>query len=111
MATVRIISPSSTGDHRLRKRHAGALLAMACQTSDTSVVGAVKDDLCDWRTGRLISAMDRGFSRDKNLRLLRRSGERYIVGEKLYNGKYGSRSSHLSASAPHRKHKSQGCHP
>lgn len=56
-------------------------------TSDMSVAEEVKNDLCDWKLGRVISVMDRVFSGEENLRMLQRGGGHYIVGEKLRSGK------------------------
>jgi transposase len=55
-------------------------------TNDMSVIGEVKDDLRDWRLGRVITVVDRGFSSDENLRYLTRAGGHWIAGEKMRDG-------------------------
>jgi hypothetical protein len=55
-------------------------------TSDQSVIGAVKDDLRGWRLGRCIWVVDRGFSSEENLRYLTRGGGHWIAGERMRDG-------------------------
>jgi hypothetical protein len=55
-------------------------------TNDQSVITEVKDDLCGWRLGRVITVVDRGFSSKDNLAYLRRAGGHYIAGERMRDG-------------------------
>jgi hypothetical protein len=55
-------------------------------TNDQSVLGEVKDDLRDWKLGRVITVVDRGFSSADNLAYLRRAGGHYIAGMRLRDG-------------------------
>lgn len=55
-------------------------------TNDMSVIGEVKDDLRDWRLGRVVSVVDRGFSSEQNLKYLTRAGGHWIAGEKMRGG-------------------------
>jgi len=55
-------------------------------TGDMSVIRAVKDDLRDWRLGRVVTVVDRGFSSEENLRYLTRAGGHWIAGERMRNG-------------------------
>lgn len=56
-------------------------------TPDVSRVEQVKRDLIDWKLGRVITVVDRGFVSEENLRTLQRAGGHYIAGEKLRAGK------------------------
>ncbi len=55
-------------------------------TNDNSILPEVKDGLRGWRLGRVVTVVDRGFSSDKNLDYLRRSGGHWIAGEKMRDG-------------------------
>jgi len=55
-------------------------------TGDMSVIKEVKDDLRDWRLGRVVTVVDRGFSSEENLRYLTRAGGHWIAGERMRNG-------------------------
>ncbi|CAB4953675.1 unannotated protein [freshwater metagenome] len=55
-------------------------------TNDMSVIHEVKDDLRDWRLGRVVSVVDRGFSSEQNLQYLTRAGGHWIAGERMRNG-------------------------
>jgi len=55
-------------------------------TNDMTVIQEVKKDLIGWKLGRVITVLDRGFCSEENLRLPRRAGGHYIVGEKLRSG-------------------------
>jgi len=57
-------------------------------TTDMSVVKQVKDDLVDWKLGRVITVVDRGFASEENLKYLQRTGGHYIAGRPLrsHNG-------------------------
>ena len=55
-------------------------------TNDNSVIPQVKDDLCGWRLGRVVTVVDRGFSSDENLAYLRRAGGHFIAGERMRDG-------------------------
>nr|WP_041582014.1 IS1634 family transposase [Salisediminibacterium selenitireducens] len=56
-------------------------------TMDMNVVEEVKKDLMGWRLGRVVKVMDRGFSSEKNLRILQRGAGHYIIGERMRSGK------------------------
>ncbi len=55
-------------------------------TADMSLVERIKDDLRDWKLGRVIMVVDRGFTSEENLRYMQRAGGGYIAGEKLRSG-------------------------
>jgi transposase len=55
-------------------------------TSDTTVIRQVKDDLGAWKLARVVWVADAGFSSAHNRRYLQRAGGHYIVGEKLRSG-------------------------
>ena len=52
-------------------------------TTDTTTVNQVQQDLVGWRLGRCVWVMDRGMTSEKNRIILRRAGGHYILGEKL----------------------------
>ena len=52
-------------------------------TTDTSVLPAVRDGMRDWKLGRVITVVDRGFSSDANLAHLRKGGGQWIAGERM----------------------------
>jgi hypothetical protein len=54
--------------------------------SDQTVLAEVKDDLRDWRLGRVITVVDRGFTSAENLAYLRRAGGHYIAGMRMRDG-------------------------
>lgn len=55
-------------------------------TSDQAVLPEVKDGMRDWRLGRVVSVVDRGFSSTDNLDYLTRAGGHYIAGEGMRSG-------------------------
>jgi transposase len=55
-------------------------------TTDTTVIAQVKDDLRSWRLGRVVTVADSGFSCEANLAYLRRAGGHYITGVKMRHG-------------------------
>ncbi|MEU7696631.1 IS1634 family transposase [Microbispora hainanensis] len=55
-------------------------------TSDQTVLAEVKDDMRDWKLGRVITVVDRGFSSAGNLAYLRRAGGHYIAGMRMRDG-------------------------
>ncbi|MDB4872740.1 MAG: transposase [Gemmatimonadales bacterium] len=55
-------------------------------SNDQSVLAEVKDDLRDWKLGRVITVVDRGFSSTDNLAYLRRAGGHYIAGMRMRDG-------------------------
>jgi transposase len=55
-------------------------------TTDVTLVERIKDDLRDWRLGRVVMVVDRGFTSEDNLRYMQRAGGGYIAGEKLRSG-------------------------
>lgn len=52
-------------------------------TSDVTVLPEVRDGMRDWKLGRVITVVDRGFSSDANLEYVRRGGGGWIAGEKM----------------------------
>ncbi|WP_431955268.1 IS1634 family transposase, partial [Actinacidiphila sp. bgisy167] len=52
-------------------------------TSDTTVIEQVKDDLRSWRLGRVVTVTDSGFSSEANLAYPTRAGGHYITGVKM----------------------------
>jgi hypothetical protein len=55
-------------------------------TSDSTLIRQVKDEMRDWTLSRVVWVADRGFSSAENRRYLRRAGGHYIIGEKLRSG-------------------------
>ncbi len=55
-------------------------------TSGQDVLAEVKDDMRDWRLGRVITVVDRGFSSADNLAYLRRAGGHFIAGMRMRDG-------------------------
>jgi DDE family transposase len=55
-------------------------------TSDQDVLAEVKDDMRDWKLGRVITVVDRGFSSADNLAYLRRAGGHFIAGMRMRDG-------------------------
>ena len=55
-------------------------------TSDVSVLPQVRDGMRDWKLGRVVTVVDRGFSSDANLEYLRRGGGTWIAGERMRDG-------------------------
>jgi transposase len=55
-------------------------------SNDQSVLAEVRDDLRDWKLGRVITVVDRGFSSADNLAYLRRAGGHYIAGMRMRDG-------------------------
>ncbi|WP_328708896.1 IS1634 family transposase [Microbispora hainanensis] len=55
-------------------------------TSDMTVIEQVKDDLRDWRLGRVVTVTDSGFSSRENMAYLQRAGGHYICGVKMREG-------------------------
>ncbi len=56
-------------------------------TADMAVVKEVKRDLINWKLGRVVTVLDRGFVSEENLCTLQQAGGHYIVGERLRSGK------------------------
>jgi Transposase DDE domain len=54
--------------------------------NDQAVLAEVRDDLRDWKLGRVITVVDRGFSSADNLAYLRRAGGHYIAGMRMRDG-------------------------
>ena len=52
-------------------------------TSDMDVLPEVKDAMRDWRLGRVVTVVDRGFSSEDNLAYLLRAGGHYIAGDRM----------------------------
>ncbi len=52
-------------------------------TTDVSVLPEVRDGMRDWKLGRVVTVVDRGFSSDANLAYLRRGGGHWIAGERM----------------------------
>jgi transposase len=55
-------------------------------SNDQQILAEVKDDLRDWKLGRVITVVDRGFSSAENLAYLRRAGGHYIAGMRMRDG-------------------------
>ena len=55
-------------------------------TADVAVLPEVRDGLRDWKLGRVVTVVDRGFSCDANLDYLRRGGGTWIAGERMRDG-------------------------
>jgi hypothetical protein len=55
-------------------------------SNDQQVLTEVRDDLRDWKLGRVITVVDRGFSSAENLAYLRRAGGHYIAGMRMRDG-------------------------
>jgi hypothetical protein len=55
-------------------------------TNDQQVLAEVRDDMRDWKLGRVITVVDRGFSSAENLAYLRRAGGHYIAGMRMRDG-------------------------
>jgi transposase len=55
-------------------------------SNDQQVLSEVRDDLRDWKLGRVITVVDRGFSSADNLAYLRRAGGHYIAGMRMRDG-------------------------
>lgn len=56
-------------------------------TTDVTVLPEVKDSMRDWRLGRVVTVVDRGFSSETNLAYLKRAGGHYIAGERMRDGR------------------------
>jgi transposase len=55
-------------------------------TNDQQVLPEVKDGMRDWRLGRVVTVVDRGFSSADNLDYLTRAGGHFIAGERMRSG-------------------------
>ena len=55
-------------------------------SSDQQILAEVRDDMRDWKLGRVITVVDRGFSSADNLAYLRRAGGHYIAGMRMRDG-------------------------
>jgi hypothetical protein len=55
-------------------------------SSDQAVLAEVRDDMRDWKLGRVITVVDRGFSSADNLAYLRRAGGHYVAGMRMRDG-------------------------
>jgi len=55
-------------------------------TVDVKTIAQVKNDLKGWRLGRCVFVGDRGMVSDENIKILSRSGGRYILGMPLRRG-------------------------
>jgi transposase len=55
-------------------------------SNDQQVLAEVRDDLRDWKLGRVITVVDRGFSSADNLAYLRRAGGHYLAGMRMRDG-------------------------
>jgi hypothetical protein len=55
-------------------------------TADQAILPEVKDGMRDWRLGRVVTVVDRGFSSADNLDYLTRAGGHYIAGERMRTG-------------------------
>jgi hypothetical protein len=73
--------------------------------SDQTIIRRVTDDLRGWELGRVIWALDRGFTSEQNRRYLQRAGGHYIMGEKLRSD---SAEAAAALSRPGRYHQAAG---
>lgn len=73
--------------------------------SDQELIRQAKDDLRDWKLGRVVWVTDRGMTSAQNRRHLQRSGGHYIMGEKL---REGSAEAQTALSRPGRYQKVAG---
>jgi transposase len=55
-------------------------------SNDQQVLAEVKDDMQDWKLGRVITVVDRGFSSADNLAYLRRAGGHFTAGMRMRDG-------------------------
>jgi transposase len=55
-------------------------------SNDQQILAEVREDLRDWKLGRVITVVDRGFSSAANLAYLRRAGGHYIAGMRMRDG-------------------------
>jgi transposase len=55
-------------------------------TADQAVLPEVRDGMRDWRLGRVVTVVDRGFSSKENLDYLTRAGGHFIAGERMRSG-------------------------
>lgn len=55
-------------------------------TADVAILPQVKDGMRDWRLGRVVTVVDRGFSSEDNLAYLLRAGGHYIAGDRMRDG-------------------------
>jgi transposase len=55
-------------------------------TNDQAILPEVKDGMRDWRLGRVVTVVDRGFSSAENLQYLTRAGGHFIAGERMRSG-------------------------
>lgn len=55
-------------------------------TNDQAILPKVKDDIRNWRLGRIVTVVDRGFSSADNLAYLRRGGGHFIAGMRMRDG-------------------------
>ena len=60
--------------------------------SDQELIRQAKDDLRDWKLGRVVWVTDRGMTSAENRKYLQRAGGHYIMGEKLRDGSAESQS-------------------
>ncbi len=55
-------------------------------TNDQAILPEVQDGMRDWRLGRVVTVVDRGFSSEDNLDYLQRAGGHYLAGERMRSG-------------------------
>jgi transposase len=55
-------------------------------TNDQTVLAEVRDAMLDWKLGRVVTVVDRGFSPAHNLAYLRRADGHYIAGMPMRGG-------------------------
>ncbi len=55
-------------------------------TTDTTPIRQVKDDMRDWTLPKIVWVGDRGFASADNRRYLRQGDHHYIIGERLRSG-------------------------
>jgi hypothetical protein len=76
----------SWAEYAAKSLNATALGRSPDNTNDQQVLAEVWDDLRDWKPGRVITVVDRGFSSADNLAYLRRAGGHYIAGMRMRDG-------------------------
>ena len=72
-------------------------------TVDQKVVAQVKQDLNQWKLGRLLVVLDTGFNSPENRRILQGAGDHYIIGEKMRRGQKGAAAEALRRSGRYRQ--------
>ncbi|MDP2873136.1 MAG: IS1634 family transposase [Bacillota bacterium] len=72
-------------------------------TVDQNIVTKVKQDLNEWKLGRMLIVLDTGFNSPANRRALQGAGDHYIIGEKMRLGRQAQPASALRRAGRYRK--------